>query len=299
MIDNFLQYLQYEKNRSSHTVLSYKETIGQFAAFIGYPEQEITTVSPEIIRKWITSLLLDQTNNARTVNRKISILKSFYHYLLLNGKIKNNPTQHIIRPKTSKPLPVFFKQDEVETAVNNALFVRQDFESQRDALIIDLFYETGLRCAELIGLKDKDINLDNNTLKVTGKGNKQRIVPFGSSLQTRIANYQAARNREIERHTPYLFIRKNGLQLYHGLVYRIVNRNMRQTSSLSKTSPHVLRHTFASTLLNNGADINAVKELLGHSNLSATEIYTHTSFSQLKHIYKQAHPRGIKNKEVI
>ena len=300
MVNDFLQYLQYEKNRSSCTIRMYKLVLEQFATFINYPQQDFTSVTTNTIREWITNLLQND-NNARSVNYKISVLKSFYHYLLLTGKIDNNPAKSVFRPKTSKPLPVFFKQEEVETAIKNVLFVHQDFVNQRDALIIALFYETGIRRAELINLKDADVDFYSHTIKVTGKGNKQRVIPFGKQLKEQIQAYQHIRNEQIPVRLPYLFILESGKQLYPWKVYQVVHSNLRQTSSLSKTSPHVLRHTFASTLLNNGADINAVKELLGHSNLSATEIYTHTSFNQLKNIYKQTHPRegALKKKEKI
>jgi len=290
MVKEFLQYLQYEKNYSSHTVLSYKNDLYQFVSFINQPKINFANISSNLIREGIIQLM-DEGNSARTINRKLSALKSFYRYLNQKQQISKNPLKNIISPKTKKPLPLFFKEKEVEIAISNIL-IKETFETVRDALIIEMFYETGIRASELLNIKDTDIDIDKKMLKVLGKRKKERIIPFGNSLKEKILTYQKIRNETVTIHTPYLYIRKNGEALYPKLVYNVVNKYLSQTSSLSKKSPHVLRHTFASTLLNNGADINAVKELLGHSNLSATEIYTHTSFKQLKDIYKHAHPRA-------
>jgi integrase/recombinase XerC len=290
MVNKFLQYLQYEKNYSSHTILSYKTDISQFISFVNEPDIDFSSISSDTIRQWILHLM-ENDSSARTINRKLSALKSFYRYMNQTGELKKNPVKNIISPKTKKPLPLFFKEKEVTVAVSNIL-IKNTFENVRDALIIEMFYETGMRESELIHIKDTDIDFYSNTLKVLGKRRKERIIPFGNNLKEVITNYQDIRNKSIAPFTPYLYVRKDGSQLYPKLVYNVVHKYLSQTSSLSKRSPHVLRHTFASTLLNKGADINAVKELLGHSNLAATEVYTHTSFEQLKDIYKQAHPRA-------
>jgi len=292
MIDKFLQYLQYEKNYSSHTVLSYKNDLLQFSHFFELEEHHlnISKANPNHIRQWIVEII-GIGLSARSANRKLSSLKSFYKFLIHEGVIKQNPARNIISPKTNKPLPLFFKEKEVDFVLKDVI-LGNSFEKNRDRLIITLFYETGVRVSELINIKDSDIDNYVCSLKVIGKRNKERKIPIGKDLLKLINEYIELRKKEVASNFPYLFIRKDGSKMYSRLVYSVVNKHMSQVSSLSKRSPHVLRHTFASTLLNNGADLNAVKELLGHANLSATEIYTHTSFEQLQKIYKQAHPRA-------
>ena len=292
MIEKFLQYLQYEKNYSSHTVLSYKNDLSQFAVFIEAEanETDISKVKPDHIRQWIIEIIGNGLS-ARSANRKLSSLKSFYKFLIHEGVLKQNPARNIISPKTNKPLPLFFKEKEVNSVIRD-IIVGDSFENVRDRLIISLFYETGVRISELINIEDTDIDNHTSSLKVIGKRNKERKIPIGKNILKLINDYIELRNIEVVIAVPYLFVRKDGRKMYSRLVYNVVNKYMSQGSSLSKRSPHVLRHTFASTLLNNGADLNAVKELLGHANLSATEIYTHTSFEQLQKIYKQAHPRA-------
>lgn len=292
MIERFLQYLQYEKNYSSHTVLSYKNDLLQFAFFLESVEDksDVSIANSDSIRQWIIELMGNGLS-ARSVNRKLSSLKSFYKFLIHERVIKQNPARNIISPKTNKPLPLFFKEREVVSVIQD-IIIGDSFEQYRDRLIITLFYETGIRISELINIKDSDIDNYTNSLKVIGKRNKERRIPIGKILIAEIDEYIKLRNKEVDQTTPYLCVRKDGSKMYSRLVYNVVNKYMSQGSSLSKRSPHVLRHTFASILLNNGADLNAVKELLGHANLSATEVYTHTSFEQLHKIYKQAHPRA-------
>lgn len=292
MIEKFLQYLQYEKNYSSHTVLSYKNDLLQFVFFLESEENQsdISKANKDYIRHWIIELMGNGLS-ARSANRKLSTLKSFYKFLIHEGVIKQNPARNIISPKTNKPLPLFFKEKDVDTVIRD-IIIGDTFENVRDRLIIAMFYETGIRISELINIKDTDIDSYTNSLKVIGKRNKERRIPIGKSLSSQIYEYIELRNKEVALATPYLCVKKDGCKMYSRLVYYVVNKYMSQGSSLSKRSPHVLRHTFASILLNNGADLNAVKELLGHANLSATEVYTHTSFEQLHKIYKQAHPRA-------
>lgn len=292
MIEKFLQYLQYEKNYSSHTVLSYKNDLLQFAQFCKMQENEndISQAKADSIRSWIIELISNGLT-PRSANRKLSSLKSFYKFLIHEGVIKINPARNILSPKTNKPLPLFFKEKEID-AVMHDVILGDAFEDVRDRLIISLFYETGIRISELVAIKDVDIDVHTNSLKVLGKRNKERKIPIGKELLSQIGEYIKLRNEILKKDSVYLLVKNNGDKLYVKLVYSIVNKYMSMVSSLSKTSPHVLRHTFASTLLNNGADLNAVKELLGHANLSATEVYTHTSFEQLHKIYKQAHPRA-------
>ena len=292
MVNEFLQYLQYEKNYSAHTVLSYHTDLLQFCEFLQItPEQfDPKTTSPVQIQQWVLQLMSAGVS-ARTLSRKISTLKSFWHFLLRRKYVSLNPTLKIILPKTKKPLPAFFKDNEMASVLDNP-FVPDSFEPVRNQLIIKLFYLTGIRLSELINIKDADIDIAEGNLRVTGKRNKQRIIPIGETLTDDIEKYMRLRNESVESHEPELFVLKNGKKMYAKMVYNLVHNTMSGVSSMHKLSPHVLRHSFATGILNGGADLNAVKELLGHSSLSATQVYTHTSFEELHNIYKQAHPRA-------
>lgn len=294
-ITKFLQYLQYEKSMSSHTVLSYRTDLVQCCKFLDISPEEF---QPELlteldIQQWILSMM-EGGLSARSISRKISTLKSFWHYLRAEGVVDNNPVKNIILPKTNKPLPMFYKQSEMEEVLKVESDINPDFETERDHLILSLFYQTGLRLSELSNLEDGDVNLETEQLKVIGKRNKERIVPLGQVICKEIKTYQLHRNNMVELQGNWLFVLKNGKKMYNRAIYNIVHRKMSEVSTLKKQSPHVLRHTFATTLINNGADINAVKNLLGHSSLAATQVYTHVSFKEINKIYKQAHPRAIK-----
>lgn len=294
MINDFIQYLQYEKNYSSHTVLSYHTDLNQFCDFLQIAPDDFNPkeIQADIIRQWVLKLL-DGNNTARSISRKISTLKSFWKFLQLHGLADQNPTLKIVLPKTKKTLPAFYKQNEMEQVMAETK-VLHTYEQVRDHLIIRLFYECGLRVSELVSLVDQDFQVESQQLKVLGKRNKQRIVPMSSELSERISEYKVLRNKELERFDDSLFVLISGKSMYTKAVYNIVHREMSKVSTLHKQSPHVLRHTFATSLLNNGADINAVKDLLGHSSLAATQVYTHVTFSELNKIYKQAHPRANK-----
>ncbi len=292
MMNEFLQYLQYEKNYSFHTVLSYRTDLYQFCDFITTEPQEINpaNISSQQIQQWTLSLMTANIS-ARSLSRKLSALKSFWRFLLVRGFAKQDPTLKITLPKTKKPIPAFFKDSEMERVLEND-FNPDNFTVVRDQLIISVFYQTGIRLAELISIEDKDADLTNGNLRVIGKRNKQRIIPISEELCKEISHYIELRNHEIKIASTNLFLRKNGQKLYPKLVYNMVHNTMSEVSSLHKRSPHVLRHTFATSILNGGADINALKDLLGHSSLAATQVYTHTSFEELNNIYKHAHPRA-------
>ena len=284
----FINYLSSEKRFSTHTINSYSNDINQFFLFLSDDYQirsDISEVSFQIIRSWIASLL-EKGITPRSVNRKISSLKTYFKFLLREGFIKETPMSKIIAPKSKKRLPVFIEQDHIESLLNDANF-DDGFIGERDKLIIDFFYVTGVRLSELINIKIIDINFDNNSVKVLGKRNKERLIPLSDrsikELGLFIKQYKL---------NDYLFTDLKGKRVYTKLVYRIVNKYIGKISSVNKRSPHILRHTFATHMLNNGADINAIKELLGHSNLSATQVYTHNTIERLKTVYKQAHPRA-------
>ena len=303
-IESFLQYMQYEKNYSSHTVAAYSRDLTQFVFFIKAHYEDTASdwehVQTYMIRDWVVSLM-EEKNNPKTVNRKLSAVKSLYNFLIKNGMAKTNPVKHVAGPKISKQLPVFVKEKEMNLLLDD-VFEIKDFESSRDKLIIEFFYLTGIRRAELIELKPEDIDSYLMQLKVTGKRNKQRIIPFGQELLSHIKEYEKYKKEEVTSPDNYFFVRTNGEKMYPKLVYLIVQKCLTTVSSLHKRSPHVLRHTFATVMLNHQAGLNHVKEILGHSSLAATEIYTHVTFEELKKVYHEAHPReetASQKKEVL
>ena len=292
LTDSFLDYLRYERNYSEKTVLAYGEDISQLREFA---QEEIgdfnpAEVTPELIREWIVSLM-DKGYASTSVNRKLSSLRSFYKFLLKKKVVLVDPLRKITGPKNKKPLPSFLKENEMNRLLDDT-DCGEGFEGCRDHLIIEMFYATGIRLSELIGLDDKDVDFSASLLKVTGKRNKQRLIPFGDELKEGMLEYVNVRNEQVLESGGAFFVRKNGERLYKNLVYNLVKRNLSKVVTLKKRSPHVLRHTFATTMLNNEAELGAVKELLGHSSLATTEIYTHTTFEELKKVYKQAHPRA-------
>jgi integrase/recombinase XerC len=293
LIEEFIQYLRYEKNYSTHTVVAYECDLSQFLEYVEhqYGVTDPKQLDSDMLRSWMVSLLEGGTT-ARSVNRKLSSLKTFWHYLQRVGAVSANPFKKVVPPKTAKPLPVFLKEAEMDELLDKDVPDEDSFPQVRDRLIIDMFYTTGMRLSELIGLTDETLDLNTCTLKVTGKRDKQRLIPFGPELKRSIRQYLKIRNEQIERNTDRLLVRNDGKPLYPQMVYRMVHHKLAEVGTLTKNSPHVLRHTFATTLLNRGAELNAVKELLGHSSLSATEVYTHTTFAELKKVYKQAHPRA-------
>ncbi|MEA3443685.1 MAG: tyrosine-type recombinase/integrase [Bacteroidota bacterium] len=291
--ERFIKYLEHEKCYSVHTLQSYKIDLKQFIAFCKHTNGcfKENLINSKLIREWVVSLL-NNSYSAKSVNRKISTLRSFFRYLQTHNIISQNPVDSINSPKTNKRLPVFVNEQAMEVLFKEVDF-GEGFEAIRNKLIVEILYSTGIRLSELIGLTDNSIDTNNNTIKVLGKRNKERIIPYNESLNLSIVNYLNHRE-EIYREDPIntFFITKKGKAIYPKLVYRIVNQALSIVSTVEKKSPHVIRHSFATHMLNNGADLNAIKELLGHSNLSATQIYTYTTFSKLKDIYNHAHPRA-------
>lgn len=292
LIEAFLDYLRYERNYSDKTIKEYGTDIAQFRIFVQGEDTEFkpSEVQSGMVREWIISLM-DQGLASSSVNRKLSSLRSFYKFLLKRGEVKVDPLRKTTGPKKNKPLPVFVKEVDMDKLLDETDF-GEGFAGCRDRLIIETFYATGIRLSELIGLTDGDIDLIASTIKVTGKRNKQRIIPFGEELKKSLTEYFNIRSETVPVKANAFFIKENGEKLSKGLVYNIVKKNLSKVVTTKKRSPHVLRHTFATTMLNNEAELGAVKELLGHSSLAATEIYTHTTFEELKKVYKQAHPRA-------
>ena len=292
LIKSFLDYLRYERNYSEKTVLAYSEDIKQLQEFAQeeYGRFNPLEVEAELIREWIVSLM-DRGYTSTSVNRKLSSLRSFYKYLLRQGEVTKDPLCKITGPKNKKPLPVFLKESEMNKLLDETDF-GEGFKGYRDRLIIEVFYATGIRLSELIGLDDKDVDFSASLLKVTGKRNKQRLIPFGDELRELMLGYINIRNEMIPERSEAFFVRENGERLYKNLVYNLVKRNLSKVVTLKKRSPHVLRHTFATTMLNHDAELGAIKELLGHESLATTEVYTHTTFEELKKVYNQAHPRA-------
>ena len=290
--ETFLLYLQFEKRRSPHTIISYRTDISQFVFFVGnqsYP-MSIEALSPIIIRGWIVDLINNHIT-PRAVNRKISTLNSWCKYLIKQGILDANPMLKVMAPKMGKKLTLFIEEKAMFNLLESPTHFPHDFEGKRNKLIIELFYATGMRLAELINLRITDVDLYTLNLKVLGKRNKERILPFTRKLKIEMETYLEHR-KDLPSAHPWLFLTKKGEKMYAKAVYRIINQYLSIVSTVEKRSPHVIRHSFATHMLNNGADINAIKELLGHSSLSATQVYTHNTVEKLKTIHKQAHPKG-------
>lgn len=293
MINSFLSHLQYEKRLSHNTVLAYGNDLQQFTQFIRetFSPSGIASADHTMIRSWIVKLV-EEGIGPSSVNRKIACLRTFYKFLLRQELITKDPMSKINVLKTKKRLPVFVKETDMVNLLDNHTFP-DTFEGQRDRLILEIFYGTGMRLSELLYLKEKDIDLSGRTLKVTGKRNKERVIPFSTGLVVLIDGYLTIRNREVElKDHGNLFVRSNGEPCYPMMIYKTVKKYLDRFPTVDKRSPHVLRHTYATHLLNNGAELNAVKDLLGHSSLAATQVYTHNSMEKLKKVFEQAHPKA-------
>lgn len=290
--ESFLKYLRFEKRCSDHTVVAYKKDLDQFEEFLfkTVGDFDVLEVDSKLVRLWVVALM-DGGMTPKTVNRKITSLKSFYKFLLRQELIESTPMNSVISPKVPKKLPYFVDEESLHRLLDNGYF-GNDFEGVRDKLVVSLFYGTGMRLSELVNLKDSDIYQSETLIRVLGKNNKERIVPYPRSLNNLIGEYLNMRETEFGNNFPHFFVTSKGKQVYHKLIYRVVYNHLALVTPLEKKSPHILRHTYATHLLDRGADLNAVKELLGHSNLAATQVYTHTSTEKLQSIYKQAHPRA-------
>lgn len=287
-LKEFIFFLTSEKRFSNHTITAYKNDLLQFFSFLKKDHlliNDLELISFKIIRNYV-AFLLESDIKARSVNRKISTLRSYFKFLVRMDYLSSNPMLKIIPPKSVKKIPVFVDQDSMLALLNEVSF-EKGFIGERDKLIIELFYVTGIRLSELINIKISDINFDGCSVKVLGKRNKERIIPLSNSIANEISSFILKYDLRT-----YLFTNLKKQKVYNKLVYRVVKKYVSKISSIDKNSPHILRHTFATHMLNNGADINAIKELLGHANLSATQVYTHNTIDKLKLIYKQAHPRA-------
>lgn len=291
-IEQFIQYLQFEKRFSPLTVTAYQKDLDQFLVFLALSESELLIVTHQQVRSWMVALM-DQGNEAKTINRKISSLRSFYKFLQRNDLIKANPMTQVRAPKIPKRLPVVITEQKMDTLLDGGFDFVDGFSGLRDRLIIELLYGTGIRLAELVGLKDEDVDVYEQQIRVLGKRNKQRIIPVHSSLAKLITDYKFQKlSQNFDNKNKTLIVTDTGRDVYPKFVYRTVKTVLSTISTHDKKSPHILRHSFATSLLNRGADLNAIKELLGHSSLAATQVYTHNSVEKLKAIYKQAHPKA-------
>ena len=292
MIDQFLNYLRYERNRSPRTVQLYEENLRDFETYVQGLDDclSLETVDTDVVRSWVEHLM-DEGKKATTVNLGLSAVRTFYRYALSRHIVAKDPAHAVTGPKKAKPLPQFVRESEMDELLDEQHWT-EEYNNVRARTIILMFYETGIRLAELVGLDDADVDMATMQLKVTGKRNKQRIVPFGEELAAALRDYVARRDRELVRQSPALFLDRKGGRIGRSVVQRIVKTHLTGFTTLKKRSPHVLRHSFATAMLNNGAGLESVKKLLGHESLETTEIYTHTTLEQLKRVYNEAHPRA-------
>jgi len=291
-LNSFYKYLEFERRNSVHTITAYKNDVGQFCQYLEDEHVKLwKDVSSKLIRLWMVNML-NSGVSARSVQRKISTLKVLFRFLIREEVLELNPADKIITPKIPKRLPIFVKETEMDNLLDGIKF-EDGYPGLRNRLIIDVFYFTGMRLSELVELKLSQIDLAGDIIKVYGKRKKERIIPITKELKLAIIGYIKERNNCFPNvENAYVFLTDKGMPIYHKMVYRVVNRYLNVVSTVQKKSPHVIRHSFATALLNRGADLNAIKELLGHANLAATEIYTHNSYEKINAIYKQAHPRA-------
>ncbi|RYD57711.1 MAG: integrase [Sphingobacteriales bacterium] len=291
-VTDFLRYLKFEKRYAAHTIAAYEKDLEQFSAFLlsSFDNDDILTVSHFHIRSWLAGLK-DAGQQERTINRKMSSLNSFYKYLLRQQQVKKNPVRQLHALRLPERLPVYVKEQETDRLLEEESF-GEGFKGFTDRLICELLYQTGMRRAELLQLKETDIEWSLDQVRILGKGNKERLVPIGDMLKDSLKTYIAEKKNIENADLSHLLILENGQPLYAGYIYRTVKNYLGMVTTLKKKSPHILRHTFATHLLNNGANIQAIKDLLGHSSLAATQVYTHNNIDKLKEIHKMSHPRG-------
>lgn len=293
LLPQFLDYLKFQKRYSQHTIISYKHDLTSFFSYTTqtFGEMQLQDVKAAVVRSWL-ALLKEQGMESKSINRKISSLKSFFKYLLRQQVLTVSPMTTVISPKVNKRLPQFVEKKDVETLFNHVEFP-DSWQGKTDRLILEIFYNTGMRQAELVNFKESQLDASKKVIKVLGKGNKERVLPLSAGLINQLTNYIAQKRVEFEQpDTACVFVNAKGKKLYPKYVYNTVKTYLSSVTTISKKSPHILRHTFATHLMNNGADLNAVKELLGHSSLAATQIYTHNTIEKLKDIYKKAHPKA-------
>lgn len=291
--DSFLEYLGAERNYSKATIESYAKDLSMFQTFLEglTPDASWTAVEANDVREWVIYLLDEQKMSAASVNRKLSALRTFYKYLRRVGRVNINPMEKVVAPKKKRPLPYFVRESDMDKLLELTAEDRS-FKGIRNRLILMMFYETGIRRAELLGMTDANVDMVAKQVKVTGKRNKQRIVPFGEELENEIDAYWAAREELLgQKHFPTFFVTEEGSAMSETQISRIVKENLSKVTTIKKRSPHVLRHSFATAMLNNNADLTSIQKLLGHESVATTEIYTHVSFEELKSEYKNAHPR--------
>ena len=292
-IQSFLDYLKFEKRYSVHTIIAYQTDLSDFFNFLKntFDSTDLKQVSHTWVRSWLASLK-ENDNTSRSINRKISTLKSFFKYHIKSGNLQSTPMSQVISPKMQKRLPSFIREKDALKMIDAVSVATEDWDSLNAKMLITLFYATGMRLSELINLKESQIDTGNRQLKILGKGNKERIIPVPATILADIKDYKAQKRKLFEKVQDVLLVTSKGQKLYPKYAYNIVNRVLGESSTLDKKSPHVLRHSFATHLMNNGANLNAVKELLGHSSLSSTQVYTHNTIEKLKDVYKKAHPKA-------
>ncbi len=293
LIKAFVDYLKFEKRYSEHTVRSYNDDLVSFFQFIEkqYGEISMEEITSSFIRFWLASLKSNSIGS-RSINRKISVLKSFFKFQLRTSKLESTPMSNIISPKVNKRLPVFVEQKDIVTLFSHVEFP-DTWNGQTDRLLIEIFYNTGMRLSELVNIKENQIDFSNSTIKVLGKGNKERVIPISPQMASQIKDYSENKRKKFENFDGInLLVNNKGKKLYHKYVYLRVKKYLGEVTTVDKKSPHVLRHTFATHLTNSGAELNSVKELLGHSSLAATQVYTHNTIEKLKDVYKKAHPKA-------
>src|SRR5690349_22255062 len=292
-IQPFLDYLKFEKRYSAHTISAYETDIISFFDFmeLTFGNMPLGNITPTFIRSWMADMK-EKKMTAKSLNRKLSSLRSFFKYHLKRGAISQMPTTNVIAPKISKRLPVFMKEAETKELLESLASGSEDWKALNARMLITLFYSTGMRLSELIGLREKQLDLSRSQIRVLGKGNKERLIPISPEIVSLIKDYQRQKAASLKQEEDFLLVTEKGRKIYPKYAYLLVNKHLGGAITLDKKSPHVLRHTFATHLMNNGADLNAVKELLGHASLAATQVYTHNTIEKLKNVHKKAHPKA-------